>query len=58
MRLPILNTQVVKSASTITKEMDICVCCPHPFLAPDAEIVKGTKVALGAEDLFTEDKYE
>jgi hypothetical protein len=47
---------VVSSASTITKDMDICVCCPHPFLAPVGEIVKGTKVSLGAEDLFTEDK--
>ncbi len=54
--LKYLYFQVVKSASSITKDMDICVCCPHPFLAPVSEIVKGTKVSLGAEDLFTEDK--
>jgi hypothetical protein len=32
------------------------VCCPYPFLAPVAEICKGTRVAVGAEDVFTEDK--
>eukprot|EP00961_Rhodomonas_salina_P038067 511948-Rhodomonas_salina.1 len=36
--------------------MDVAVCCPYPFLATVAELTKGSKVSVGAEDCFTEDK--
>lgn len=48
--------QVVKAAENGKRDMDIAVCCPYPFLATVAEITKGTKVSVGAEDIFTEDK--
>lgn len=33
--------QVVKSAEGQSRDQDVCVCCPYPFLAPVAEICKG-----------------
>jgi triosephosphate isomerase len=51
-----LASKVVKSAEGQARDQDVCVCCPYPFLAPVAEICKGTRVAVGAEDVFTEDK--
>eukprot|EP00281_Chroomonas_sp_CCMP1168_P018531 CAMPEP_0206236212 /NCGR_PEP_ID=MMETSP0047_2-20121206/13585_1 /ASSEMBLY_ACC=CAM_ASM_000192 /TAXON_ID=195065 /ORGANISM="Chroomonas mesostigmatica_cf, Strain CCMP1168" /LENGTH=300 /DNA_ID=CAMNT_0053660513 /DNA_START=40 /DNA_END=942 /DNA_ORIENTATION=- len=51
-----LASAVVKSAAANKRDSITCVCCPYPFLAPVAEIVKGSKVSLGAEDVFTEDK--
>jgi len=51
-----LAADVVKAAESGKRDMDIAVCCPYPFLATVAEITKGTKVSVGAEDVFTEDK--
>ncbi|KAJ1479953.1 Triosephosphate isomerase [Baffinella frigidus] len=51
-----LASAVVKSAEGQSRDQDVCVCCPYPFLAPVAEICKGTKVSVGAEDVFTEEK--
>jgi len=51
-----LAAEVVKSTEVCKKDMDVCVCCPYPFLATVADIVKGTKVSVGAEDVFTEEK--
>jgi triosephosphate isomerase len=51
-----LLVQVVASANKVSRDMDIVVCCPYPFLASVAEICKGSKVSVGAEDVFTEDK--
>ena len=51
-----LAADVVASAAKSTRDLDVLVCCPYPFLAPVAEVCKGTKVKVGAEDVFTEDK--
>jgi triosephosphate isomerase len=51
-----LATKVVKAASNSKRDMDTCVCCPYPFLGAVSEILKGSKVSLGAEDCFTEAK--
>jgi len=48
--------QVVQYANQAQRDMDIAICCPHPFLATVCEITKGSRVAVGAEDVFTEDK--
>jgi triosephosphate isomerase len=48
--------QVVKSAESNKRDQVTCVCCPYPFLAPVSDIIKGSKVSLGAEDVFHEDK--
>eukprot|EP00283_Hemiselmis_rufescens_P005624 CAMPEP_0173435740 /NCGR_PEP_ID=MMETSP1357-20121228/15560_1 /TAXON_ID=77926 /ORGANISM="Hemiselmis rufescens, Strain PCC563" /LENGTH=288 /DNA_ID=CAMNT_0014400759 /DNA_START=6 /DNA_END=872 /DNA_ORIENTATION=+ len=51
-----LATAVVKSAKDNKRDMETTVCCPYPFLAAVADICKGSKVSVGAEDVFTEDK--
>ena len=44
------------AAAKSKRDMEVVLCCPYPFLAPVAEVCKGSKVAVGAEDVFTEDK--
>ena len=36
--------------------MDVAVVVPFPFLVPVKDVLKGSKVFLGAQDLYTEDK--
>ena len=50
------RNQVVASAAKSKRDMDVIVCCPYVFLAPVAEVCKGSKVKVGAEDVFIEDK--
>ncbi len=54
--VPFHLAQVVKSAADNKRDQVTAVCCPAPFLAPVADILKGSKVSLGAEDVFHEDK--
>lgn len=51
-----LAQEVVKCSEKSQRDMDICVCCPYPFLATVVDITRGTKVSVGAQDVFTEDK--
>eukprot|EP00285_Hemiselmis_virescens_P016248 CAMPEP_0173389746 /NCGR_PEP_ID=MMETSP1356-20130122/13333_1 /TAXON_ID=77927 ORGANISM="Hemiselmis virescens, Strain PCC157" /NCGR_SAMPLE_ID=MMETSP1356 /ASSEMBLY_ACC=CAM_ASM_000847 /LENGTH=287 /DNA_ID=CAMNT_0014346981 /DNA_START=19 /DNA_END=882 /DNA_ORIENTATION=+ len=51
-----LASAVVKSTKDCKRDMETTVCCPYPFLAAVADVCKGTKVSVGAEDVFTEDK--
>jgi hypothetical protein len=48
--------QVVASAAKSKRDMEVVVCCPYPFLASVAEVCNGSKVSVGAEDVFVEDK--
>lgn len=52
-----LATEVVASAAKSKRDMEVVVCCPYPFLASVAEVCKGSKVSVGAEDVFVEDKW-
>jgi triosephosphate isomerase (TIM) len=47
--------QVVE-ASKNAKDANVAVVPPFPFLAPVAAVLKGSNVALGAQDLYIEDK--
>jgi len=44
-----LLAQVVASAAKSERDLDVLVCCPYPFLAPVADVCKGSKVKVGAE---------
>lgn len=49
--------QVVSAAKHAeSKGVDVAVIPPYPFLFPVHQAVKNSKVWLGAQDLFTEDK--
>lgn len=50
-----LADAVVKAVGTETR-CDVAVCPPFPWLLPVAEIVKGSTVALGAQDVHFEKK--
>lgn len=46
-------SQLAKLVASIT-DIDIMIAPPFPALAPVADIIKGSKVALGAQNLFWE----
>eukprot|EP00960_Hanusia_phi_P040621 754568-Hanusia_phi.AAC.1 len=51
-----LATSVVETSKSLKKDIDVCICCPHPFLTTSSDICKGSKVEVGAQDIFTEEK--
>jgi triosephosphate isomerase len=56
------NQEAVKMVEDLVElvqgveNVDIAICAPATALAPLSEVVKGTNVALGAENMFWEDK--
>lgn len=54
-RLNPSNNQQVAAAST-SPDVEVAVVAPFPFLVPVQQALGGSKVALGAQDLYTEDK--
>merc|ERR1712205_303050 len=44
----------VADASKDAEGVDVAVCVPYPFLYPVGEALKGSKVALGAQDAYWE----
>lgn len=46
----------VSAASATAANVDVAVVVPFPFLVPVKDVLKGSKVFLGAQDLYTEDK--
>lgn len=44
------------AAATTSPDVDVAVVAPFPFLVPVKQALAGSKVALGAQDLYTEDK--
>jgi len=53
--LPLLFPQV-SAASATAANVDVAVVVPFPFLVPVKDALQGSKVFLGAQDLYTEDK--
>lgn len=49
-----MNPQV--AAATTSPDVDVAVVAPFPFLVPVKQALAGSKVMLGAQDLYTEDK--
>jgi len=45
----------VADAAAGAEGVDVAVCVPFPFLVPVGEVLKGTKVGLGAQDCYYED---
>src|SRR6516162_8627116 len=50
-----LASGVVKGLGSETR-VDVAVCPPFPFLARVAQVVKGSPVALGAQNCYPKDK--
>lgn len=48
--------KAVAAASATAANVDVAVVVPFPFLVPVKDVLKGSKVFLGAQDLYTEDK--
>ena len=46
----------MKAAKSAEGKVDVAVIPPYPFLHPVHQVVKSSKVFLGAQDLYTEDK--
>lgn len=45
----------VASAAAKADGVDVAVCVPFPFLVPVGEVLKGSKVSVGAQDCYYED---
>ena len=50
-----LATSIVAAVKDV-KDVEVVVCPPYINIAPVAEIVKGTNVKIGAQDLYFEEK--
>jgi triosephosphate isomerase len=46
--------EAVSEAAKGADGVDVAVCVPFPFLAPVGDVLKGSKVALGAQDCYYE----
>jgi len=48
--------EALKSSISDIQKSDVVVCPPFPFLAPVADALKGTRIALGAQNMYFEEK--
>jgi len=48
--------EAIKSNLSDIQKSDMVVCPPFPFLVPIAEVLKGTRIGLGAQNMFFEEK--
>jgi len=48
--------EAIKSNLSDDQKSDMVVCPPFPFLVPIAEVLKGTRIGLGAQNMFFEEK--
>jgi len=48
--------QVAAAAKSVSGKVDVAVIPPYPFLYPVNQVIKGSPIQLGAQDLYTEDK--
>ncbi|NOY78880.1 MAG: triose-phosphate isomerase [Calditrichaeota bacterium] len=46
----------LKSSLSDIQKSDVVVCPPFPFLAPVADMLKGTRIGLGAQNMYFEEK--
>ena len=50
-----LAADVAKATESAAADVDVAVCVPFPFLAPVSDVLKDSKVGLGAQDCYYED---
>ncbi len=48
--------KVLKSNVSDIEKSDVVVCPPFPFLVPIADVLKGTRIGLGAQNMYFEEK--
>ncbi len=48
--------EALKSNLSDIQKSDMVVCPPFPFLAPIAEVLRGTRIGLGAQNMYFEEK--
>lgn len=48
--------KALKSSLSDVKKSDVVVCPPFPYLVPIADILKGTRIGVGAQNMYFEDK--
>jgi len=51
-----LAEKLAASSKTMADDVEFVVIPPHPFLVPVKEKLEGSKIKLGAQNAFTEDK--
>ena len=48
--------KALKSSLSDVKKSDVAICPPFPYIVPIADILKGTRIGVGAQNMYFEDK--